>query len=94
MGFRFTMSLGLSAAAVAVCLAAGPAEAGHRRTLVAAEVSGVCTVIPQPLPLIYPAPDWRPFFHKHYYRFGPTPTCVWSEAAAVPAGQTVISVRY
>ncbi|MGJ4892991.1 hypothetical protein ACQR1Y_32730 [Bradyrhizobium sp. HKCCYLRH3099] len=94
MGFRFTESLVLSAAAVALFVTAGPADARHRRIIAIAHEPGVCNVAPRPLPFIYPAPDWRPFFHKHYYRFGPTPTCVWSEAPVVPVAQTIISVRY
>lgn len=94
MRFRFKMSLGLSAVAIALWLTGSPAAARHLRTLAAANEPAVCVVLQKPLPLIYPAPDWRPFFQKHYYRFGPTPTCIWSEAQSMSTAQVVISVRY
>jgi hypothetical protein len=54
----------------------------------------VCTVIPQYPPYVFPAPNWGPFFRHHYYRYGPTPTCVLTAAPVTAVPGPIISVRY
>jgi len=67
----------------------GPAEARHlRRDYVA--TAYVCGPVPPPVSLyIFPAPNWEPFFRRHFDRYGPIVAC---EARAETTN--VISVRY
>jgi len=80
-----TASLILGAAAITT---AGSAEARHLRH-VHAVTAGACSE-PGPRPLlIYPAPNWEPFFRRHVYRYGPILVC-----EPVLQATPVISVRY
>ena len=94
MGINCKGALLLSAAIAALGLDASAAQARHYRSVTVLEdVAPVCTVAGKVPPYIYPAPNWGPFFRHHYYRYGPTPTCILS-AAPVVVSQPVISVRY
>lgn len=80
-----TASLILGAAAIT---ATSSAEARHVRHVYAVS-AGACSE-PGPRPLaIYPAPNWEPFFRRHYYRYGPILIC-----QPVLQATPVISVRY
>lgn len=47
-------------------------------------------VAPQSSEIIYPAPNWEPFFRHHFYRYGPIAICVPTNTVTT----RVISVRY
>jgi hypothetical protein len=80
----------LAAAIVAGTLAtlSSTAEARHQR-YAETQANYVCGPVPPPLSLIYPEENWRPFFRRHFYRYGPILACAPSLVTT-----NVISVRY
>jgi len=79
----------------AVMIAAATAAAGFGFCPIEARADAVaCTVVPQIAPIIYPAPNWEPFFRRHYWRYGLVPTCIPSAAPPIAVSGPVISVRY
>lgn len=94
MGIRCKGALLLPAAITVLGLATNAAHARHIRSVAVVESAApICTVLPKVPSYIYPAANWGPFFRRHYYRYGPMPTCILS-APTVVVSQPVISVRY
>lgn len=83
--------IGLTLAAIGLVM--GSAQARQHRTVIS-EAPGVCAIVSDYSPSIYPAPNWDPFFRRHLYRYGPVPTCLPVAGSVPPAPQSIISVRY
>ena len=64
------------------------AEARHRHFSELTPGYACGPAVPPATLYIYPAANWRPFFRRHMYRFGPIVSCDPSTAT------NVISVRF
>jgi hypothetical protein len=53
-----------------------------------------CRTIQPYSPYIYPAPNWQPFFSRHYYRYGPLLTCALPLAPAALVPQPVVTAKF
>ena len=71
------------------------AQARHYRHVVATyndyAIADLNCDPPRSSEIIYPAPNWGPFFLHHVYRYGPIAVCVPTNATETTK---VISVRY
>ena len=71
------------------------AQARHYRHVVATysdyAIADLSCAPPRSSEIIYPAPNWGPFFFHHVYRYGPIAVCVPTNTIATT---NVISVRY
>lgn len=56
--------------------------------------TGGCRRIQPYPPYIYPAPNWQPFFSRHYYRYGPLLTCALSLSPAALVSGPVVTAKF
>ncbi|MDH6263351.1 hypothetical protein M2427_007305 [Bradyrhizobium sp. BR13661] len=76
--------LSLAIAAAALSLPQGKSHArGYRAAVTVADIQG-CVVVPTYNPFIYPTANWRPFFLRHYYQYGPVPICAVTSSISGP----------
>src|SRR5579859_7516401 len=59
------LKIGVTAALV--CLAIAPVQAGQKYRAMAMAGVPACVAVQEIPPILYPAPDWEPFFRRHLY---------------------------
>ena len=85
------LKIGVTAALV--CLAIAPVQAGQKYRAMAMAGVPACVAVQEIPPILYPAPDWEPFFRRHLY-VAPVVTCNLVASQVQPVSGQVISVRY